>query len=151
MFHGVTIDPRNMRVHVEGYGDMTDDVARELAAMRQADTDRVAAKAYARQALLARELPEATHLAGGCLVAQVDEGVYQHWVDRYGAQFFSDKSNRDYFLKRHPECRVRSRAKNASVLFTGYTVNDRRAAAAALAESNKGQVTSNKAEQAPAS
>jgi hypothetical protein len=123
------IDPRNMRIHVEGYGDMTEDVARELAAMRQEDTDRVAEKAARRQAYLARELGEATHFDGGCVVAQVDEGVYQHWVDRYGAQFFSDRSNRNYFLKRHPECRVHSKAKNPTLLVSGFKVNDRRSAA----------------------
>lgn len=126
----VTIDPRDMRINVDGYGDMTEDVARELAKMRLEDVDRVATVAARRQAFLAREIGDVEHFNGGCVVGQVDEAVYQHWVDRYGAAFFTDKSNRAYFLKRHPECRVRSRARNTAVLISGYRVNDRRAVTA---------------------
>lgn len=124
------INPHNMSVHVDGYGDMTEDVARELAAMRRTDLDRVAAVVDARQRYLARECGEATHLANGQLVGQVDEAVYQHYVDRYGSTFWTDKSNRDWFLKRHPECRVRSRAANPTVrLSSHYRVTDRRSSA----------------------
>jgi hypothetical protein len=124
------IDPLNMRIQVEGYGDMTEDVARELAAMRQADTDRVATHCAARQALIAREAEGATTFDGGEVVASIDEGIYQHWVDRYGAQFFREKGNREYFLRQHPECRVRARAASPSVRVDGYRVNDRRSSTA---------------------
>lgn len=124
------INPVNMAVYVDGYGDMTQDVARELHAMRMEELDRVTAKVDARQRYLARELGEAVHFDGGSLVGQVDEAVYQHYVDRYGASFWADKGNRKWFLKRHPECRVRSHAANPSVRITAdYRVNDRRCAA----------------------
>lgn len=124
------INPQDMSVFVEGYGDMTEDVARELHAMRMADLDRVATVVDARQRYLAREHGEAVHFDGGTLVGQVDEAVYQHYVDRYGPKFWSDKSNRHWFLKRHPECRVRSRSAKTTVRVTGdYKVNDRRSAA----------------------
>lgn len=123
------IHPHDMRIHVDGYGDMTEDVARELAAMRMEEVDRLAATAARRQAFLAREVGDVTHFDGGCVVGQVDEAVYQHWIDRYGAAFWADKGNRNYFLKRHPECRVRSRARNTTVLVSGYKVNDRRSSA----------------------
>ncbi len=119
------------RVFVEDYGDMTADVAAELALLRKADLDRVALKCDARQRYLARECSEATHFDGGALVGQVDEGVYQHWVDRYGPKFFTDKSNRRWFLKKHPECRVKSTARHLTVRVAkpAYSVTDRRSAA----------------------
>jgi hypothetical protein len=129
------IDPVKMTVHVDGYGDMTEDVARELHAMRMAELDNVTAKVDARQRYLARECGEAVHFDGGTLIGQVDEAVYQHYVDRYGTQFWADKSNRNWFLKRHPECRVRSRAVNTTVrITTDYRVSDRRSSAHLLKE-----------------
>lgn len=126
----VTIDPTDMRVHVEGFGDMTEDVARELHALRRAQTERDVREAAGRQAMLARELPEARRLGGEVrVVGQVDEAVYQHWIDREGPQFWADKSNRNFMLKRHPELRVRSVSDKPSVFVSGYTVNDRRSAA----------------------
>src|SRR5882724_6659016 len=113
------IDPMSGKIFVEGYGDMTADVAIELAAIRKADLDRVAMKCDKRQRYLARECAEATFFDGGQLVGQVDEAVFQHWVDRYGQKFFSDKSNRNWFLKKHPECKVKSTAKNLSLLVAG--------------------------------
>jgi len=126
----VMFDPVSGSCFVEGYGDMSADVAAELALIRKADLDRVAAKCDARQRYLARECGEAVMLKNGALVGQIDEGVFQHYVDRYGPKFWSDKSNRDWFLKRHPECRVKSVARNLAVRIGAvpeYRVIDRRA------------------------
>jgi hypothetical protein len=130
MVEGVAIiDPQTMRVHVEGYGDMTADVARELHAMRRARLDREAAVVQARQRLLARECGEATFFDGGCLAMQVDEAVYQHYVDRYGPKWWADKSNRKWIARRHPETVVKSRPANPTIRITetpAYRVIDKR-------------------------
>ena len=127
------IDPFG-KVEVEGYGDMTEDVARELARIRTDDLDNVALKCDARQRFLAREHGEANFFDGGALVGQVDEAVYQHYVDRYGPEFFSDKSNRHWFLKKYPECKVKSTAVSTTVRQgdQAYRISDRRSSAAAL-------------------
>jgi hypothetical protein len=125
------IDPHSMRVHVDGYGDMTEDVARELHTMRMERLAREAAVVDARQRFLAREHGEAPLLPDGQLVAQIDEAVYQHWVDRYGPKFWADKANRRWFLRKHPECRVRAILKPRIRLTEepAYKVRDRRSAA----------------------
>lgn len=125
------IDPYSMRVNVPGYGDMTEDVARELHAMRMERIEREAAVVDARQRFLAREHGEAPLLPDGQIVGQVDEAVYQHWVDRYGLKFWSDKANRRWFLKKHPECAVRAITKARYTVHEepAYKVRDRRSAA----------------------
>lgn len=132
MEHVITVQPGpDMRIVVPGYGDMTEDVARELAEMKREDNARVAAKAAQRQAYLAREFGETTNLSFGEVVGQVDEGVYQHWIDRYGPKFWHDKSNRGWFLKQHPECRVKSKSARLTVRVNErpYRVTDRRSCA----------------------
>lgn len=125
-----TINPHDMSVHVEGYGDMTEDVARELHAMRMKDLDRVTAVVDRRQRYLAREHGEAQMLPDGAVVGQVDEAVFQHYVDRYGQAFWSDRSNRNWFLKKHPECKVKSIPAKLTLRVTeDYRVSDRRSSA----------------------
>lgn len=125
------INPHDMRVHVEGYGDMTEDVARELAAMRMERVDREAKVVQARQRYLARECGEAPLLPYGQLVLQVDEAVYQHYIDRYGPKFWADKSNRRWIAKKYPECAVRAITKPIVRMteLPGYRINDRRSSA----------------------
>jgi len=107
-----------IKAFVPGYGDISEDVARELHALRMEAFDREAAVVDRRQRYLARECGESVHMDGGTIVGQIDEAVYQHYVDRYGPKFFSDKSNRRWFLKRHPECAVQSRAANPTFRVT---------------------------------
>lgn len=127
-----TVDPLTMKVHVEGYGDMTEDVAKALAEIRIEQQTDLAVAAKTRQAMIARDSGEAVNLPYGHVVAQVDEAIYQHWVDRYGPKFWSDKNNRKHFLRDNPECAVRSRARTTSLRLASlpaYRVNDRRGAA----------------------
>lgn len=126
-----TINPHSMAVHVDGYGDMTEDVARELAAMRRERVDREAAVVTQRQRYLARECGEAPLLPYGQVVMQVDEAVYQHWIDRYGAGFWADKSNRRWFAKKNPETAVRAITKPIVRLaeLPSYRMTDRRSSA----------------------
>jgi hypothetical protein len=105
----VTISP-DMRVHVEGYGDITDDVARELALMRHAELDELAAgAAQARQMHIAKETGAETHgfQHGRGLVGQVDAHIVAAWEARYGRAFWTDKSNRAEFFRKHPVCAVK--------------------------------------------
>lgn len=141
MEHVITVNPANMAIHVEGYGDMTEDVARELAILKREEIDRIAAKAQQRQNFLAREFGETQTMSFGEVVGQIDEGVYQHWIDRYGVKFWQDKSNRDWFLKKHPECRVRARSARTTVVVerAGYRVNDKRAEAGDAETERKGE------------
>lgn len=106
-----------MEIHVEGYGDMTEDVARELARMRQASHEEDAALAQARQLHIARVCgTEAPLMQHGQLVAQVDAGVFNYWEQREGRGFFHDRSNRRDFLKKHPECAVKGVPRNPSII-----------------------------------
>lgn len=103
-----------MRIHVEGYGDMTEDVAMELAKMRHAEEQELAhGAALARQRLIAQEAQRGTDgfKHGRGQYAAIDARVVAYWERRYGRQFFTDKSNMRDFLKRHPECAVRYNPK----------------------------------------
>lgn len=115
----VTMTP-DMRINVEGYGDMTDDVALELAKMRHEEEQELAhGGALARQQLIAKETGAEIHGAGKHglrIAAQIDSRIVSYWERRYGREFWTDKSNMAWFLKRHPECGV----KYVSKLF-GYT------------------------------
>jgi hypothetical protein len=117
--------------NVPDFGDMTEDVARELHALRIERLEREASVVGARQRYLAREHGEAQMHADGALVGQIDEAVYQHYVDRYGAAWWHDKGNRAWFFKRHPEAKVKVIAP-AGVRVSqlpAYRVSDRRSSA----------------------
>lgn len=109
-FAHVTISP-DMRIHVEGYGDMTEDVAMELAKMRHEEEQELASGvALARQQHIAKETGAEIHGAGkhGLRVAaQIDGRIVAYWERRYGRAFFTDKSNMAWFIKRHPDCGVK--------------------------------------------
>lgn len=104
-----------MKIIVEGYGDMTADVAAELALLRKEEHKQLVAQAARNQAAIARAGNEARHLPCGFVSAQIDAGVYDYWTKREGRGFWSDKSNLRYMKKRHPEIAVRSRAGNTTI------------------------------------
>lgn len=108
---------QEMKIVLPYYGDMSTDVAIELAALRNEEHARDMALAAARQAKIAkhnnREAPLMTH---GQLVAQVDEAVFADWERREGKGFFADKSSRRGFLKRFPECAVKGVSRNPSII-----------------------------------
>lgn len=114
----VTIKPDMRIVHPE-LGDITEDVARELAAETHRDDLRLAAEAEARQALLAASAPgEARVTPGFALKARIDPQVHAYWLRREGPGFW--KHELDFMLKRHPELRVRARPDNPTVLVDGF-------------------------------
>lgn len=108
-----------MKIIVEGYGDMTVEVAAELALLRQEENARLLRQAASRQRRIAAASREAGNLACGHLVAQIDAPIYDYWQRREGRGFWSDKSNLKYMLKRHPELAVRSRSRRASIVNPG--------------------------------
>lgn len=108
---------QDIKIVVEGYGDMTDEVAIELAKLRKAEHERDVAMAARRQAHIAKVCgTEAPLMQHGQLVAQIDGAVFADWERREGRGFFGDKSNRRWFLKKFPECRVRGIPKNARIV-----------------------------------
>lgn len=118
-FLNVTCTP-DMRISVEGYGDMTEDVARALAEERHAEEQELAnGAALARQRMIASEGREARTFKHGHVVGQVDARIVAYWEARYGRDFFKDRSNRRDFLKRHEECRVVAKSENPSFLSPG--------------------------------
>lgn len=93
------------------YGDMTADVAAELVLMEQEQEARDFAEAAARQKHIAATCgTEGSVFACGHQVAQIDAYVYNYWERREGRGFWKDKGERERFLKKNPECRVRARS-----------------------------------------
>lgn len=126
------IDPNDMAVTVPGYGDMTHEVAQALHEIRMERVQREAQVVARRQRYLAREFGEAHMMKDAALVGQVDEAVYQHYVDRYGAAWWHDKGNRSWFFKRHPEARVKviTPSRIRVTQEPAYRVRDSRSSAA---------------------
>lgn len=100
-------------IHPE-FGDITMDVARELAALRQEDDAQIASEAEARQALIASTAgQEGRVFKSGHQVAQIDARVHDYWRRREGPQFWRNELK--FMLKRHPELRVTSRSETPTV------------------------------------
>jgi len=114
-----TIGP-DMRVFHPDYGDLTEDVARELSALNSKEAELVALEADTRQRMIARECgQEAVYgKAGLRLVAQIDETVFNYWESREGLEFW--KHELPFMLKRHPELAVRAKSARPSVLLDGF-------------------------------
>jgi hypothetical protein len=100
-------------IHPE-LGDITMDVARELAAMRQADDAQIANEAEARQVAIAAAMgQEGRTFRGGHQIAQIDARVHDYWRRREGPDFW--KHELGFMRKRHPELRVVSRSAKATI------------------------------------
>lgn len=111
---------QEMRIEIPGYGDMTADVAIELANLRREEHARDVALAATRQAHIAkvcgREAPLMEH---GQLVAQIESATFTDWERREGKGFFGNKSNIRGFLKRFPECAVKGIPRKPSLRMPG--------------------------------
>lgn len=95
-----------MEIHDPEFGDMTEDVARELAAMRREAEDVAYLEATRRQRMLAASGRESVqHKSGLRLVAQIDESVFSYWEAREGREFW--RHELPYMLRRHPELAVK--------------------------------------------
>ena len=100
----------NFQVIDPEFGDITADVAAELVLMEQEQEARDFAEAAHRQRHIAATCgTEAQTFTHGHVTAQIDEYVYNYWERREGKGFWRDKGERDRFLKKNPECRVRAR------------------------------------------
>lgn len=109
----VTIKPDLRIIHPE-FGDITEDVARELAAERQRDHERLVREADRLQAEITAARPgEAVMHKHFALKAQIHPAIYAHWRMKHGKGFW--KHEMDWFLKRNPQCRVKSRPLNPTV------------------------------------
>ena len=113
----VTIKP-DLRIHHPEYGDLTEDVARELALLRQEEHARLYRNAARQQAALVRARPgEAVRHDTYRLKAELDPQVHAYWRMREGPGFW--KHELDWFLKRHPECAVPTVAAAPAVRVDG--------------------------------
>lgn len=107
---------QDLRVLSEEYGDITEDVAREMAAVRMEEFDRDMAQADARQAALWQSTQGEGRVAKfGAIKAQIDPFVFAHWEQRYGHGFFGEKGNLEWFLKKCPAARVKARSDRLTV------------------------------------
>jgi hypothetical protein len=110
----VTIKPDLRVIHPE-YGDITEDVARAMAEIRQEDHAALVRDAERLQATIAAGRPgNAVVRKNFALKAEIHPAVHAHWRMRHGAGFW--KHELDWFLKRNPQCRVRAEAANPTVV-----------------------------------
>ena len=96
------------------HGDITMDVARELAAQRQDDDAATAAMADSRQRTIASVAGQNGRIfRGGHQIAQIDARVHDYWRRREGKDFWRHELK--YMLKRHPELRVEAKPDNPTI------------------------------------
>jgi hypothetical protein len=105
----------DMRVIDPHYGDITEDVARELAILNKQQADLDYLVAGENQAKIARVCGQESRIGKGGLrlVAQVDAGVFSYWEAREGRDFWRHELK--YMSKRHPEIAVRPRFENPTI------------------------------------
>lgn len=114
----IHIGPDMRIIHPE-YGDMTEDVARELAVMNQAAADEAFAQAQANQVKIAKLCGRESRIGkdGLRLVAQIDADVFGYWEMREGRDFW--KHELKFMSKRHPEIAVNPRSENPTIVNPG--------------------------------
>lgn len=118
----VTIKPDMRVVHPE-YGDITEDVARELAAIRRADHEQLVRDADRWQAQIIAARPgEAVVQKGFALKAEIHPAIVSHWRMRYGAGFW--KHELDWFLKKNPKCRVKNRSAKPTIVVPALSLSN---------------------------
>lgn len=118
-----------MTIHHPVYGDMTEEVAKELMLLeRQADED-VYRNAHERQLQIAATCGVDGRVmdknSGLRLVAQIDAGVYSYWELREGKKFWTNEGELKRMLKKHPELAVNAKTNQFS-FSTPATGNRRR-------------------------
>ena len=108
------------RIEHPDYGDMTEDVARELAKITAHDDEITAATAEARQAQILAATPGPARITPGfALKAQIDARVHDYWRRREGAGFW--KHELKNMIRRHPELGVKAVSDQSRVSFAGAT------------------------------
>lgn len=119
MSASVHVMPDMRIVHPE-YGDISEDVARELAALRHQAHDVACLEAERRQRKIAAAQRESRidRKTGMRLVAQIDEDVFNYWESREGAEFW--KHELPFMMKRHPEIAVKPVSDRPTVLVDGF-------------------------------
>ena len=108
----------DLRIIHPDYGDMTEEVAREMAAIRREDNERLVHEAARMQAEIAAARPgDAVIHDGFALKAQIHPGVHAYWRMREGPGFW--KHELGSMMKKFPELRVRARPANPTVRVDG--------------------------------
>lgn len=120
----VTIKPDMRVIHPE-YGDITEEVAREMANIRREDHERLVKEAVQRNKVIAAVRPgQAFVKKGFALKAEIDPAVVAYWRMKYGPGFW--KHELDWYLKKNPECRVKSVSEKTAVNLGGHAIPPRR-------------------------
>lgn len=111
---------KNARIVVEGYGDMTAEIAIELALIEKEKRDRDIALAAGRQAAIWRSNQgEAAMKEYGAPTMQVHESIFAAWESQLGPECWRDKGFRAWFAKKFPQCRVKAKSGRTTLMFGG--------------------------------
>lgn len=109
----VTIKPDLRVIHPE-YGDMTEDVARAMAEIRAEDHAKLIRDAERMQAAITAARPGDAYIQKNfALKAEIHPAIFAHWRMKHGKEFW--KHEMDWFLKKNPQCRVRSRSQKTTL------------------------------------
>jgi len=113
----------DMRIVHPDFGDITEDVARELALLREQRNLEDVLAAGERQELIARTCGTESAIGkhGMRLVAQIDETVFNYWEGREGPEFWTHELG--YMTKRHPEIAMRPRSEKTTITNAWETPN----------------------------
>lgn len=115
---GARVKP-DMRVVHPDYGDITEDVCRELAEIERQDDEQLFAEAAARQAILAADNHKGARLTRDfALKANIDGRIWDYWRRREGKDFW--KHELGFMMKRHPELRLNYVPDHPTVLVDGF-------------------------------
>lgn len=119
----------DMRIHHPEYGDMTEEVAKELILLERENDEDTYRNAHARQVAIAKTCGVDGRVmdknSGLRLVAQIDPGVFSYWEMREGKQFWTNQGELNNMLKKHPELAVQAKSNQFS-FSTPATGNRRR-------------------------
>lgn len=108
----------DMSIHHPVYGDMTEEVAKELMLLEREADEEAYRNAHERQLFIAKTCGRDARImdknSGLRLVAQIDASVFSYWEAREGKDFWSSKGELKRMLKKHPELAVTAKSNQFS-------------------------------------
>lgn len=105
------------QIIVPGFGDMTQDVIRELTSGRLLESVR----ARVEQNEIAREEAhvQRRNLSFGRMRMRVSQEAFDYWGQRLGYECWNDREFLREFERDNPECRVKSAARSTTLRVQG--------------------------------
>ena len=98
---------------VPGFGDMTEDVLRELQALAPFHHEQI--RAEQREIATAEQYNDRRHLKFGRLRMRISDEAYHYWGLRLGFKCWRDKQFLREYERDNPEVRLRSRPRQTTV------------------------------------